>query len=485
MSDGDEGTTSQPSTLNQRQHRDQPELQQQRLPQRQPQHNLQHKQLQPPPLLSARSYTPAHTPHTTTLHNMNPPPETNALPRLLATSVSAALAAALSMGALFTAWVRKMAPPRLYYTNTDANIRLLLAMPLLWRTYVPNVFCWNAHLASLFGYMRLRPIASKPALTERILLSDGGTVSLEWGRSAADGEPVILLLPGINNHAAMPYIRHVMDVIMAEGLGAPAALNWRGLGGLSLTAVSGTPKPYCALAVEDVEQVISHLSRRLPSCPIYAVGYSMGGGLLVRHLGESGAACRLRAAMAVSPALDLAAVYAHMGSSLQGRAYALLISLGLWGYFMKHRHALRGGPVGALDALRAAVFGGYEGRVFMPLWGLEGGCAEYHERASGACVVSSVRRPLLVLHSEDDPIVPLHTVPVECMSRNPLVVCAVTRHGGHIGYTAGISPLAHTWADRMLVHYLKHMEREGARGDNGAAAAPVFVQQHRTPKSRL
>ena len=55
----------------------------------------------------------------------------------------------------------------------------------------------------------------------------------------------------------MPYIQHVMALVVSEGLGCPAALNWRGLGGLKLTAAPGTglPKPYCAICSNDVTQV--------------------------------------------------------------------------------------------------------------------------------------------------------------------------------------------------------------------------------------
>eukprot|EP00965_Chrysotila_dentata_P184954 6105647-Pleurochrysis_carterae.AAC.1 len=50
------------------------------------------------------------------------------------------------------------------------------------------------------------------------------------------------------------YIQHLMRLVEEEGLGVAAAINWRGLGGLSLTAASGWPRPYCALCQNDVAQ---------------------------------------------------------------------------------------------------------------------------------------------------------------------------------------------------------------------------------------
>ena len=64
-------------------------------------------------------------------------------------------------------------------------------------------------------------------------------------------------------------------------------------------------------------------------------------------------------------------------------------------------------------------------------------------------------------------------MPLQEMARNPHLITAITRHGGHMGYTAGLSPLAHTWTDRLLVHYLRALHaRDGiASGVEAGGAA--------------
>ena len=205
-----------------------------------------------------------------------------------------------------------------------------LNLPLLHRTYIPNLLSWNAHLAGVFGYVKLP--GSKVPFLETITLPDGGTVALSWVRPPVDdGRPVVVLFPGINNDADMPYIRHTSRLLDSEGLGQVCAVNWRGLGGQQLRSVSGTPKPYCAAASSDVGAVLSHLRARLPACPLFGTGWSMGGCILVRHMAEAGEGCELRAAMAVSPALDVSAVQrywqgAHSGSGGAGPAVSWRVS---------------------------------------------------------------------------------------------------------------------------------------------------------------
>ena len=247
-----------------------------------------------------------------------------------------------------------------------------------------------------------------------------------------------------------------------SGLGHAAALDWRGLGEAGpLTSTTCTPRPYCAVCAPDVAAVIAHLHTRYPSSPLYAVGFSLGAGMLLRHLGDTGGACLLRAAMVVSPAIDIRAGYKYMARGLRPLYFPVII-FPLVHYLWRHRAELRTGPTPLhfWSVLRSALCGanGMDEHVYSYLWGLPGGKEEYWDRGSAIHVLHRIRRTTLVVHSEDDPICPVGAMPLEDMAANPHLITAITRHGGHMGYTAGLSPLKWTWTDRLLVHFLRHFE---------------------------
>ena len=290
-------------------------------------------------------------------------------------SVASSIVTVITTASLFVAWVQRMRPPSLHYTPTEANDALVRNMPLLLRTYVPNLLSWNAHLAGFFGYVKLPGPRPTSASREMITMPDGGTVTLTWSSEAIDGRRVILLFPGINNDASMPYVRHLMKMLDNEGLGHVAAVDWRGLGGQSLRSVTGTPRPYCAVSSPDVGSILTHLRMRLPHSPLFAIGWSMGGGMLLRHMGEAGEACMLSGAMAVSPLIDILAGYKHMEHGVRA-AYVPVIIAPLLAYLFKHRRELAQGPT-PMDFWRHAVLGafthgGLDDRVYGPLWGLRG-----------------------------------------------------------------------------------------------------------------
>ena len=99
-------------------------------------------------------------------------------------------------------------------------------------------------------------------------------------------------------------------------------------------------------------------------------------------------------------------------------------------------------------------------------------CAPGRDKGSAKSVLHRIARPTLIVHSEDDPICPVSAMPLGEMASNPHLLTAITRHGGHMGYTAGLSPLAHTWTDRLLVHFLKHFDRTREAGGSSPHTLP-------------
>ena len=269
----------------------------------------------------------------------------------------------------------------------------------------------------------------------------------------------------------MPYVRHLMRVLRDDGH-VVAALDWRGLGASGpLTATTCTPRPYCAACDEDIKHVLCHLRERLPNSPLCAIGFSLGGGMLLKYMGDSGDGCLLQAAMAVSPSLDFHANYKQMSQGLS-RFYYPLIILPLVAYLFHHRRALGTGdtPISFARDVLTRLRGPHGlDEVYAHLWGMGGGVDQYHEHASAVRVLDRICRRTLIVHAADDPIVPAAAMPLAAMEANPHIVTAITRHGGHMGYTAGVTPLAHTWTDRLLVHFLNHV-RDSPSASRGPSA---------------
>lgn len=80
---------------------------------------------------------------------------------------------------------------------------------------------------------------------------------------------------------------------------------------------AGPSRPMCRLQyhagrTEDLAGAIAALPPEITAHGVAAIGYSLGGNLLLKHLGKTGAASGVRVAVSVSAPLDLVAASRRM-----------------------------------------------------------------------------------------------------------------------------------------------------------------------------
>ena len=155
----------------------------------------------------------------------------------------------------------------------------------------------NPHLQTLWPALLRRP--PRVALRrERIELPDGDFLDLDW--AAPPGRALVLVVHGLEGSSRSGYARGMMAAAVARGWGA-VTMNFRGCSG----SHNRLDRSYHSGETGDLAHVVERLSREFRGLPIAAVGYSLGGNALLKWLGETGAACPLVAAVAVSVPLRL------------------------------------------------------------------------------------------------------------------------------------------------------------------------------------
>lgn len=351
---------------------------------------------------------------------------------------------------------------------------------LLEEPFKPNMFCLNQNASTIAGYLRRLPSIT----TRREMIStdsQGAQIALDWmeydeALSPAPWgpcTPILLLIHGLNGHSNETYIRYMMLLAHRQGWRA-VGFNHRGCGETRLY----TPKPYNGACTLDLRAACAHIRRRVPGAPVYAAGFSLGANLLVKYLGEEGAAAPLAGAAAVSSPWNFSknGSVTH-GTTLTALGYSLALTHELKSHVRRHRPALEGAHPGidVDDVLSTATLREFDERFTVPLGGFRD-VADYHEQSRSCDYLGAVRVPLLCLNAEDDPVVAAGALPRGKFAAHPTgqAVLVTTRRGGHIGWgQAGGSPLAGaSWGERLVMGYLEAVHRAGA-GAAAAAAAPT------------
>jgi predicted alpha/beta-fold hydrolase len=323
------------------------------------------------------------------------------------------------------------------------------------RTFVPGAFrpAWwlpGAHLQTL-GARWLRSRLSVPTRRERLELPDGDFVDLDLadGTSGRPGSgPLVLVLHGMEGSARSGYALELYRLLGASGVAA-VGLNFRSCGG----EPNRLPRFYHSGETGDLRTVLAWLSDRHPGRPLGAIGVSLGGNVLLKHLGEAGSpgATRVVAAATISVPFDLAAGAEHLRRPA-GRLYSAHLLRKLRGKVRAKRANLPG--IDLAQALAARGFREFDDAVTAPLHGFAD-AEDYYRRSSSASFLEHVRVPTLLVQAADDPFLPPERLPRRAVESNPYLVSAFTDRGGHVGFVEGRSPLRPSfWAERQAVRFV-------------------------------
>lgn len=315
--------------------------------------------------------------------------------------------------------------------------------------YLPARWLPGAHLMTVFASVA-RPFPRPAARRERWELPDGDFLDLDrYGRPAPDA-PALVVCHGLEGSSRAPYVRGLAALALASGL-APVAMNFRGCSG----ELNRLPRFYHSGETGDLAHVVERLGAERPGRALVLAGFSLGGNVVVKYLGERGEAvpAHVKAAVGISVPFDLA------------RSAEALDAPGFWNFVYRERFLRRLRQKALAKARRfpeaidaravaaATTFSAYDGALTAPLHGFPSAHAYWSSQSSGR-FLAGVRRPLLALAALDDPLVPGDTVPVEAARANPAVTLVATRAGGHVGFVSGWPFFPSFWAEARAVAFL-------------------------------
>jgi len=181
---------------------------------------------------------------------------------------------------------------------------------------------------------------------------------------------------------------------------------------------------------------------------VLAIGFSLGGNMLLKFLGEGAHGLPVHAAASVSAPIDLR------------RSCARIQERRNWVY---HRYLLRklrlqslatpeaGLPPEQRAAARSTrTLFDFDDRVMAPLGGFAG-ALDYYARCSAIGHLEGIETPTLVIHAQDDPWIPAEIYAGVDWSRHASLEPLIAAGGGHVGFHAADAEAA--WHDRRIERF--------------------------------
>ena len=263
---------------------------------------------------------------------------------------------------------------------------------------------------------------------ERLELADGDFLDLDWSRGPRPA-PLAVVAHGLEGSSDRAYVRGLTRALRRRGWDV---LAW------NLRGCSGEPnrllRTYHSGASDDLTPVVQHALAG-GYREVAVVGFSLGGNVTLKWLGEQGGDVdsRVVAGVGVSVPVDLAGS-ARVMESASRRVYMTRFLRSLAGKVTEKAErfpdALDTSGVG-----RMRTFAEFDGRFTAPLHGFAD-AEDYWRRSSSLPLLGEIRVPTLLLNALDDPFLSASCYPTEAARKNPDLHLVTPRWGGHVGFMA-------------------------------------------------
>jgi predicted alpha/beta-fold hydrolase len=314
------------------------------------------------------------------------------------------------------------------------------------RDFKPAWWLTNEHLQTVWSTLCRKVRHDVKVTRERFELSDGDFLDLDWCGSGHG--PIVILLHGLEGSIHSPYVKGMLHAIQRQG--------WRGVlmhFRCCSEELNRLPRTYHSGETGDINTLVQELVRREPGVSIAVLGFSLGGNVLLKWLGESPQSHHVKAAIAVSVPFELSKSVDKINQGLS-KFYQ-------W-HFIKSLHkkmlwkfGAQGAPFPVPPLSKLRTIRDFDNRVTAPLHGFDN-AEDYYTQSSSRQFLRHIDVPTLLLQAKDDPFMTLDLLPTsEELSSS--VTLELSEKGGHVGFVSGSLPWrAEYWLEKRIPAFLSN-----------------------------
>ena len=315
-------------------------------------------------------------------------------------------------------------------------------MPVVASTFCPPRWLRNAHLQTILPVFWRRTLKF-PGEPERLELPDGDFLDLEW--MTRGHRRLVILSHGLEGSFDAGYIRGMASALAAAGWDA-LAWTFRGCG----SEPNRLLRFYHSGETGDLSAVIHHAANRYDQ--IALVGFSLGGNLTLKYMGEGPPHPAIIGAAAISAPVDLAAS-ARTLDRRWGNCIYLRRFLQTLIAKVEAKATRFPDEIDITGDRRIRSFQEFDDRYPAPLHGFRD-ALDYWTQSSARQFLPAITLTSLLINARDDPFLPPACFPVVEAEANPHFYLDAPAHGGHVGFLDFPRGDARTWAERRVASFL-------------------------------
>lgn len=310
-------------------------------------------------------------------------------------------------------------------------------------SFKPAWWLSNSHAQTLWPFIfRRRPALDVRA--ETVELPDGDFLDIAW--SNENMGPLVLVVHGLEGSIQSHYAANLLYRLNQSGYSA-IFMHFRGCSGKP----NRMDRSYHSGDTGDLEFVLKYIQKQTGRNVEAAIGYSLGGNVLLKWLGEQQSHEQLKIAIAISVPFLLGDIADRLEKGISKLYQNHLLSSLRKSYTVRFQQ--RTSPL-KVDVESLKTFRAYDDQITAPLNGFRG-VDHYYSESSSRQYLKHIQTPTLILQARDDPFMWPDTIPTD-EELSEYVTLEVAKNGGHVGFVSGSIPgIAEYWLENRITKQLE------------------------------
>lgn len=301
----------------------------------------------------------------------------------------------------------------------------------------------SGHLDTIIPYY-LRPTPKVAFDRERIETPDNDFLDLDWIKQHS--KKVVILTHGFESNSNAKYIKGMAKTFKQAGYDI-LAWNFRSCS----EEMNYQPIFYHSGATYDLNTVIQHTLHQNYD-EIYLIGFSMGGNLTLKYLGENTSKIpyQIKKSCVFSVPCSLLSSSRTLEKGLS-KQYSAMFLKSLKAKVKKKKEQLESHGINCKEVLSLKTLIEFDHKVTAPLHGFKD-AFDYYEQSSANKYIPEIKISTLIVNAQNDPFLGEECYPTELVDQNANVSIKIPRFGGHVGFVNKF-PTFPPWSEEMALRF--------------------------------
>ena len=319
-------------------------------------------------------------------------------------------------------------------------------MPLLISKYTAPLFFVSKHLETIYPVV-FRNIKDVNFKRERIELNDGDFLDIDWIKKG--NKRLLILCHGLEGNTTSKYLQGMAKAASNNHYDI-AALNYRGCSG----EINRNFRFYHSGETNDLDAVIQFIISKNHYIEIGLIGFSVGGNIILKYLGEKEKTLSplIKAAVNFSAPCDLKA----SANTLAKWHNKLYLDRFLKSLRLKIEAKTKQFPssINLNNYNTIKNFTDFDERYTAPIHGFQD-ASDYYKKCSSIHYISKITLPTLLVSALNDPFLSEECYPFEQAKKNDQFFLETPKKGGHCGFYKN-NKNGNYWSENRALEFLEN-----------------------------